>query len=226
MCRPLLPVACKVLEQSALETLVVARLADMLPWAKRLGLSLFGRGQTMRAPDVPGIMPWRSLLIDAQPPSVPLDAERDLALIQYTGGTTGTPKGAMLSHQNLTANARQVDAVDPFREGRDMIMGVLPLFHVFANTCVLNRTVAKGGCVALMPRFEAGAGARNDGACESEFVSRGADNVSGLAGQQAAWTDRFFVTARSAFPAARRCPARCTSVSNRQAGRGWSRDMA
>ncbi len=151
-----LPVACQVLEQSGLETLVVARLADMLPLAKRLGLALFGRGQTMRAPDVPGIMPWRSLLIDAETPSVPLDAEHDLALIQYTGGTTGTPKGAMLSHQNLTANARQVDAVDPFREGQDMIMGVLPLFHVFANTCVLNRTVAKGGCVALLPRFDAG----------------------------------------------------------------------
>jgi long-chain acyl-CoA synthetase len=151
-----LPTACKVLEQSALETLVVARLADMLPMVKRLGLALFGRGQTMHAPDMPGIVSWRSLLIDAEPPSVLLDAEQDLALIQYTGGTTGTPKGAMLSHQNLTANARQVDAVDPFREGQDMIMGVLPLFHVFANTCVLNRTVVKGGCVALLPRFDAG----------------------------------------------------------------------
>jgi len=151
-----LPTACKVLEESALETLIVARLGDMLPFVKRLGLALFGRSKTMRVPDAPGIMPWRSLVIDPEPPSVPLDADQDLALIQYTGGTTGTPKGAMLSHQNLTANARQVNAVDPFVEGQDMIMGVLPLFHVFANTCVLNRTVAKGGCVALLPRFEAG----------------------------------------------------------------------
>ncbi len=50
----------------------------------------------------------------------------------------------MLTHQNLTANARQVDAIDPFRDGADIIMGVLPLFHVFANTCVLNRTVEEG----------------------------------------------------------------------------------
>ena len=78
-----------------------------------------------------------------------------IALLQYTGGTTGRAKGAMLSHGNLTANALQVDAIDPFG-GRDMILGVLPLFHVFANTCVLNRTVAKGGCIAMLPRFVAG----------------------------------------------------------------------
>ena len=75
-------------------------------------------------------------------------------MLQYTGGTTGTPKGAMLTHQNLTANARQVDAVDPFREGPDVILGALPLFHVFANTCVLNRTVRKGGMIAMLPRFQ------------------------------------------------------------------------
>ena len=87
---------------------------------------------------------------------VPLDPLRDLALIQYTGGTTGTPKGAMLSHQNITANARQVNAIDPEAGQRDVIMGVLPLFHVFANVCVLNRTVVNGGCIAMLPRFDAG----------------------------------------------------------------------
>ncbi len=151
-----LPIACKVLEQSELETLVVARLADMLPWTKRLALELFGRKQISPVPQEQGIVTWSSCLSAAAPAPVPLDAEQDVALIQYTGGTTGTPKGAMLSHQNLTANARQVDAVDPFREGPDVIMGVLPLFHVFANTAVLNRTVVKGACVAMLPRFEAG----------------------------------------------------------------------
>ena len=151
----LLPTACAVLENSALETLVVARLGDMLPWAKRIGLALFGRGQTAAVPRRPDVLAWRACLSDTPLAPVDLDADRDLALIQYTGGTTGTPKGAMLSHQNLTANARQVDAVDPFRQGQDMIMAVLPLFHVFANTCVLNRTVVKGGCLAMLPRFDA-----------------------------------------------------------------------
>jgi long-chain acyl-CoA synthetase len=79
---------------------------------------------------------------------------RDLALLQYTGGTTGRPKGAMLTHQNLTANARQVNLMDPQRGGEDRILGVLPFFHVFANTAVLNRTVANGGEIVMLPRFD------------------------------------------------------------------------
>ena len=85
-----------------------------------------------------------------------IDPERDVALIQYTGGTTGTPKGAMLTHQNLSANARQIMGIDPHPGPPDRILGVLPLFHVFANTCVLNRTVLNGGCIVMLPRFEAG----------------------------------------------------------------------
>lgn len=150
-----LPIACKVLADSSLERLVVARLGDMLPWTKRLALQLFGRSQIAPIPRHEGIAKWSAFLGAGEPAPVELDPERDLALIQYTGGTTGTPKGAMLSHQNLTANARQTDAIDPFREGPDVIMAVLPLFHVFANTCTLNRTVVKGGCLAMLPRFHA-----------------------------------------------------------------------
>jgi long-chain acyl-CoA synthetase len=152
----LLPTACKVLEDSPIERLVVGCLADMLPWYKGVALRLFGRTQLTPIPRRPDIVRWRDALDPGDPTPVEIDPEHDLALLQYTGGTTGTPKGAMLSHQNLTANARQVDAVDPFREGDDTIMGVLPLFHVFANTAVLNRSVVKGACVSMLPRFEAG----------------------------------------------------------------------
>src|SRR3546814_20600373 len=62
----------------------------------------------------------------------------------------------MLSHQNLSANARQVVGLDPLPGTEDRIVGVLPLFHVFANTCVPNRTVANRGCMVLLPRFHAG----------------------------------------------------------------------
>src|SRR3546814_16137698 len=75
--------------------------------------------------------------------------------IQYTGGTTGTQKGAKLTHQNLTGNARQVNAIDPDHDAEDRILGVLPFFHVFANTCVLNRTVLNGGSITMLPRFDA-----------------------------------------------------------------------
>jgi long-chain acyl-CoA synthetase len=152
----LLPHALAVLKGSALETLVVGRLAAQLPWAKGLALRLLGREALAAIPVQADVRRWEAMLAPGAPTPVPLDAERDIALIQYTGGTTGTPKGAMLSHQNLTANARQVNAIDPRAGSRDVIVGVLPLFHVFANTCVLNRTVANGGCIAMLPRFDAG----------------------------------------------------------------------
>jgi len=153
----LLPTALTVLDGSELETLVVASLADMLPWPKGLALRLVGRKSISRIPARPGVVRWNDLLFWSDPPQpVAIDPEEDLALLQYTGGTTGTPKGAMLTHQNISANARQVEAIDPRKGERDMIMGVLPLFHVFANVCVLNRTVANGGCIAMLPRFAAG----------------------------------------------------------------------
>ncbi|GGE03618.1 dicarboxylate--CoA ligase PimA [Tsuneonella deserti] len=150
----LLPTALKVLDGSALETLVVGSLSAMLPWPKRVALTMFGRKSLGEVPDRRDVVRWDDAL-DRQIRPLPPVSPTDLALLQYTGGTTGRPKGAMLSHANLAANALQVDAIDPF-EGRDMILGVLPFFHVFANTCVLNRTVAKRGCIAMLPRFEAG----------------------------------------------------------------------
>ncbi len=152
----LLPTALKVLQGSALETLVVGSLADMLPWMKSVALRLIGRKALSPIPASPDVLRWRDMLTTGAPDPVTLDPEHDLALLQYTGGTTGTPKGAMLTHQNLTANARQIDEIDPRNGERDMIMGVLPLFHVFANATVLNRTVLGGGCIAMLPRFDAG----------------------------------------------------------------------
>lgn len=150
----LLPTAVTVKEQSALEWLVVGSLAAQLPWLKGIGLRLFARKSLSPIP--PSALRWGDVLADSAPQPVPLDPEEDLALLQYTGGTTGTPKGAMLTHQNITANTRQVEAIDPQQQARDVIVGVLPFFHVFANICVLNRTVAHGGCIAMLPRFDAG----------------------------------------------------------------------
>ena len=152
----LLPTALQVLDDTALEHLVVAPLGAMLPWVKRIALALLGRKALSPIPVRADVRQWSSLLNKGEPQPVALDPEHDLALLQYTGGTTGVPKGAMLTHQNISANARQVAAIDPATGARDMILGVLPLFHVFANVCVLNRTVVSGGCIAMLPRFEAG----------------------------------------------------------------------
>jgi long-chain acyl-CoA synthetase len=141
--------------------LIVASLADMLPFLQSIGLRLFRRSELTPLPpasdpNASNVVRWRSILSGETPRPVAIDPLSDLALLQYTGGTTGTPKGAMLTHQNLTANARQIKAVDPHQNEHDVIVGVLPFFHVFANACVLNRTVLNGGTIAMLPRFNAG----------------------------------------------------------------------
>jgi len=153
----LLPTALKVLEKSTLERLVVGSVAGALPPAKSLFYRWFKSKEVAPRPEDPRILAFSQLIANqggCDP--VALDPEHDVALIQYTGGTTGVPKGAVLTHQNLSANARQVAQLDPeFGKTKDSILGVLPFFHVFANTCVLNRTVITGGEIVMLPRFNA-----------------------------------------------------------------------
>ena len=152
----LLPTALKVLDGSSLNRLIVGSVAGGLPRTKALLYRLFRRGEVAPLPDDPRVVRFSALTDnDGRPEPVAIDPEKDVALIQYTGGTTGTPKGAKLTHQNLTANARQVNAIDPDHDAEDRILGVLPFFHVFANTCVLNRTVLNGGSITMLPRFDA-----------------------------------------------------------------------
>ncbi len=157
----LLPTALKVLEQSSLRHLIVGSIAGALSPAKSIFYRMLRRKDVAPWPDDPRITRFSALIDnDGRPDPVAIDPETHVALIQYTGGTTGTPKGAMLTHQNLTANARQINAIDPDRQAEDRILGVLPMFHVFANTCVLNRTVANCGTMVLLPRFDAKAALR------------------------------------------------------------------
>ena len=153
----LLPTALEVLEKSSLERLVVGSVAGALPAAKSIFYRMFKRKEVTARPDDPRITAFSALIDnDGSFDAPPIDPTSHVALIQYTGGTTGVPKGAMLTHQNLSANARQIMGIDPHPGPPDRILGVLPLFHVFANTCVLNRTVVNGGCIVMLPRFDAG----------------------------------------------------------------------
>ncbi|SBV31328.1 AMP-dependent synthetase and ligase [uncultured Sphingopyxis sp.] len=152
----LLPTALQVLDGSSLKRLVVGSVAGGLPAAKSVLYRLFKRSEVAPLPVDPRVIRFSALTgNDGRPDPVAIDPQTDIALIQYTGGTTGTPKGAKLTHQNLTANARQVNAIDPDHDAEDRILGVLPFFHVFANTCVLNRTILNGGTITMLPRFDA-----------------------------------------------------------------------
>ncbi|MEM6266594.1 MAG: AMP-binding protein, partial [Pseudomonadota bacterium] len=124
--------AAEVLATSALETLVVGRLSEMLPWYKGLALKLLKREQIAKPAWSTQTKPWSDLTREGKAPQVELDPHEDLALLQYTGGTTGRPKGAMLGHDQLTVNALQVAAINPFGAPREEVfMGALPFFHVF-----------------------------------------------------------------------------------------------
>jgi long-chain acyl-CoA synthetase len=154
--KALLPTALEVLDNSSLEKLIVGTVVEALPLAKSLMFRVFKGGESVDIPKRRDIIPF-SELVDNKGDCgrVPIDPRKDIALIQYTGGTTGTPKGAMLTHQNITANARQINALDPEPEAEDRILGVLPFFHVFANATVLNRTVLRGGEIIMLPRWNA-----------------------------------------------------------------------
>jgi len=153
----LLPTALQVLEHSTLERLVVGSVAGALPPAKSFFYRLFKSAEVAERPQDERIIAFSKLIANSGVCDAPkIDPEKDVALIQYTGGTTGTPKGAVLTHQNLSANARQVAQLDPeVATAKDKVLGVLPFFHVFANTCVLNRTVVTGGEIVMLPRFNA-----------------------------------------------------------------------
>ncbi|MGG5808634.1 AMP-binding protein [Falsiroseomonas sp. CW058] len=98
-------------------------------------------------------------LPDADPPAAwPAVAPGDVALLQYTGGTTGTPKGAMLTHGNLTAAVQTYAAwrdATSLPRGTARVLVVLPLFHIFALTSVLLRQLSEGSLCHLRPRFDA-----------------------------------------------------------------------
>jgi long-chain acyl-CoA synthetase len=146
--------AHKVLESSGLETLVVGSLADQLPWYKGLALQLLKRKQIANVAFGPKVKSWTE--VTPVGTLAPVDVgPQDLALLQYTGGTTGRPKGAMLGHDQLSVNAQQVAAINPFGNPTgEVFMGALPFFHVFANTALLNHAMVTGASIAMVPRFE------------------------------------------------------------------------
>ena len=146
----------QVLSQSRLRCLVVGSLADVLPAGKALLYRMFKRRERATIkPDLRHIR-FDSLLDNTgKPRPVEIDPAKDIALLQYTGGTTGTPKGAVLTHANLSINAQQVAAIETqMGHQPDRMFGALPFFHVFANTSILNVTTLVGQEIVMLPKFE------------------------------------------------------------------------
>jgi len=102
-----------------------------------------------------GDVAWKTLLQCSEaPPRVQTDPARDVAVILYTSGTTGTPKGAMLSHRNLAANTWSAKEAMRLESGRDVILVVLPMFHAFAATVGMLVPLLRGCSFVTLPRFD------------------------------------------------------------------------
>src|SRR5688572_1137081 len=86
-------------------------------------------------------------------PNVPVDADQDVAVLPYSSGTTSLPKGVMLTHASIGVNLAQIDAVHTMGP-QDRIVAVLPFFHIYGMTVLMNVALRKGATVVVLPRFE------------------------------------------------------------------------
>jgi acyl-CoA synthetase (AMP-forming)/AMP-acid ligase II len=102
--------------------------------------------------DATGLPSLASITVDAEPPAVAIDPTTDVAVMPYSSGTTGLPKGVMLTHRNLVGNLVQLDAI----ESSDLsaLVGVLPFFHIYGMTVIMNFGMLRGATVVTLPRFD------------------------------------------------------------------------
>ena len=147
-----------MLKRGVLEKAVVARFPSLLPPLKSVGFKLMQRAHlaNVGASSVADrVVTEQALMANDGRYGKPAITPDAIAVLQYTGGTTGTPKAAMLSHGNLTINVNQLKAWrNREATSADRVLGILPLFHVFAMTGVMNFAIVNGMEMILLPKFE------------------------------------------------------------------------
>jgi long-chain acyl-CoA synthetase len=156
----LYPRISKVIKETELENIIITGIKDYLPFPKNLlypfvqkkqyGFTVKVEHRGMNHLFLEVIKVGKAEKID-----VPFDFEEDVAILQYTGGTTGFPKGVMLSHKNLISNATMCNAwLYKSKKGEGTILGILPFFHVYGMTTVLILSVMLGNRMVLLPKFD------------------------------------------------------------------------
>ena len=147
-----------LMKSGTLKRAVVASFPALLPGAKSVLFKLF-KGKELAHPTKSPVA--ANVIADAEVmkndgkyQKQVIDPVNDVAVLQYTGGTTGTPKGAMLTHANVHVNCQQGAAWAPnLVPGQERTLAALPFFHVFAMTAVMNFALAQGAEIVIMPRF-------------------------------------------------------------------------
>jgi acyl-CoA synthetase (AMP-forming)/AMP-acid ligase II/esterase/lipase/1-acyl-sn-glycerol-3-phosphate acyltransferase len=137
------------------EKLVVCRVSGALRFREKVLFDLLkSRGVASVPDDDRNVLFERLIDNDGAPMLVAIDPARDIAVHQYTGGTTGSPKGAQLTHANLYANAMQIRSwATAAKCGEEKALAVLPLFHAFGMTAVMNLSLSIGAEIVLLPNF-------------------------------------------------------------------------
>ena len=146
-----------VFKETALKHIISTSVTNALPFFLSLLYPIKAKkeGTFIKLPQRPYLYSMKSLM-EAESASAPntIVSPSDLALLQYTGGTTGTPKGVMLTHQNLISNTLQCRAwVPDLKKGEEVFLAVIPFFHVFGMSVCMNLAVSLGATMVLLPRF-------------------------------------------------------------------------
>lgn len=142
-----------------LKRVFITSIGDFLPFLKKMLYPLVQKkqGQTPQVTYGSDVEPFLSALKESAIIAVKpdIDPVHDIALLQYTGGTTGVAKGVMLTHRNLVANAIQCQAVlYKLKKGKERILGALPLFHVYGMTTVMNKGISIAAEIVLVPKYD------------------------------------------------------------------------
>ncbi|MBP2240656.1 long-chain acyl-CoA synthetase [Cytobacillus eiseniae] len=157
----LFPRVTKVMPQTDLQHVIVTAIKDFLPFPKNLIYPFIQKKQYGIVVNVKHEGNHHLLTEILKEPvrglkEYDFDFEEGLALLQYTGGTTGFPKGVMLTHRNLVANAAMCKAwLYKTKPGNEVVLGVLPFFHVYGMTTVLILSVMDANKIVLLPKFDA-----------------------------------------------------------------------
>jgi long-chain acyl-CoA synthetase len=154
----LYPIVEKVWQKTKLKRVIVASLKEYMPGATAFLGSLLKKIPSYKIERKPNVYFFKELVdkYPPNPPKVEINPKEDLVALQYTGGTTGTSKGAMLTHMNLVSNAIMCKAwLKDVMEGEETFLAVLPLFHIYGMTTGMNAPIYIGGRIVLLPRFDA-----------------------------------------------------------------------
>jgi len=105
--------------------------------------------------EVDGATPYRELFAHGNtPPVVEIDPATDVAALPYSSGTSGIPKGVMLTHRNIVANLQQMQAINEVLDSESSVLGVLPFFHIYGMVVVMGGALRQGACIVSLPRFD------------------------------------------------------------------------